>query len=227
MARSKTMTYEIDGDNFLGDMLSGVLGSVVPGILSESQEAELANELLEVSSEEELEEFLGDLFNSAVRGISNFAKSDVGQAVIDGAKTLVKKGLPAVGGALGSFVAPGIGTTIGTRLGTMASGLINELPVEVEPQELDHEVAKRIVQIGAEAARQASRLAPSGEPPTSVASKAIVNAVSKIAPAALVQTRVRPRRRQFGEFMIDGSVSASRREGRWQRRGQNIVLLDV
>jgi hypothetical protein len=232
MGRTRNYGYgyesETEQEDFIGDLLSGVLGSAASGLLSEVEEEQYAGDLLEINSEDELEEFLGDLFGKAVKGISNFAKSDVGQALGQAVKTMAKKSLPAIGGALGSYVAPGIGTSVGTQLGTMASGLIGELPFEVEPQAIDHEVAKRIVRIGAEAARQASRMGSSGEPPTSVASKAIVNAVNKIAPATLVQAGMRPRRqRHFAEMEIDRQVPTSRREGRWHRRGRNIVLLDV
>jgi hypothetical protein len=78
-----------------------------PGVLpfSEAEELALAMELLEVSDEDEMEQFLGKVFKK----IGKFAK----------------KALPFVGKALGSFIPiPGVGTAIGGALGTMASRAI-------------------------------------------------------------------------------------------------------
>ena len=43
--------------------------------LGEMEQLELAAELLEVSNEQELENFLGDVFKSIGKGVSNFANS--------------------------------------------------------------------------------------------------------------------------------------------------------
>src|SRR6266508_2088562 len=48
---------------------------------SEMQELALASELLEVSSEAELEQFLGGLFNKVAGAASQFARSDTGRAL--------------------------------------------------------------------------------------------------------------------------------------------------
>ena len=40
---------------------------------------ELASELLEVTSEQELEQFLGDVFRAASQAVGNFVRSDTGR----------------------------------------------------------------------------------------------------------------------------------------------------
>ena len=98
-----------------------------PGMLpfSEAEEIALAMELLEVASEEELEQFLGKVFKK----IGRFAK----------------KALPFVGKALGSFIPiPGVGTAIGGALGSLASRAIKG------EQELDE--ARRFVRLTGTAA---------------------------------------------------------------------------
>src|SRR5262249_17289427 len=87
---------------------------------SEAEETELAYELLGVSSEEELDQFLGKLFKGVVRGIGKVA-SFAGKALrpLGGIlKGIAKKALPFVGGALGSLIPiPGVGTAVGSALG--------------------------------------------------------------------------------------------------------------
>ena len=83
---------------------------------SEFEESELAEELLNVQSEEELEQFLGSLVKKAWRGVKKFAKSKVGRALGGVLKKIAKKALPIAGGALGSFIPiPGVGTDDRTR----------------------------------------------------------------------------------------------------------------
>lgn len=180
---------EFEDEDFLGalgNIVSSVLGGELESPLHEMQELELAHELLEVQSEQELEDFLGKVFKSAVKGVSNFAKSSAGKALGGALKGLAKKALPVVGGALGSFVAPGVGTAIGSKLGSMASNLF-EMEGEIGEQELELEMARRVVRIGATAARNASRTAGSA-PPKVVASRALVTATRRHAPNALRRT---------------------------------------
>ena len=68
---------------------------------------ELAQELLEITNEAELEEFLGKLVRRVARGASAFMRSGVGKAVGGVLRNVAKTALPMVGSALGSFVAPG------------------------------------------------------------------------------------------------------------------------
>src|ERR1041384_6023622 len=54
----------------------------------EALEMELATELLGVSNEQELEQFLGSMFKKVARGVSNFAKSGIGKSLIGGLKSI-------------------------------------------------------------------------------------------------------------------------------------------
>jgi len=45
----------------------------------EAYEMEMATELLGVSNEQELEQFLGKMFKKVASGVSNFAKSGIGK----------------------------------------------------------------------------------------------------------------------------------------------------
>ncbi|MDX6680341.1 MAG: hypothetical protein QOG94_380 [Solirubrobacteraceae bacterium] len=193
--------YEGEDEQFLGDILSKVgqvVGPQLPGIakgiygaltsegspLSETQEMELTAELLEVASEEELEEFLGKVFKKVAQGVGGFIRSPVGKALGGVLKGVVQKALPVVGGALGSMVAPGVGTALGSKLGSLASGLF-EMELEGMSQEqAEFEVARRVVRLAATSAAHAAK-APSNAPPAKVARVALTQAARQHAPGLL------------------------------------------
>ena len=118
---------------------------------------EAAAELLEVTNEAELEQFLGNLFKKVASGVGGFVKSSAGKALGGILKNIAKKALPIVGGALGSFVAPGVGTAIGSKLGSMASGLFEVELEGMDEQEAEFEVARRYVRLASTAARMRRR----------------------------------------------------------------------
>src|SRR5205814_8879791 len=63
------------------------------GVLSEADEMELAAELLEISSEEELDQFLGDLAKNVTRAAGRVLKSHIGQAIVSQIKPLARQAL--------------------------------------------------------------------------------------------------------------------------------------
>jgi uncharacterized protein (DUF697 family) len=197
--------------------------------LTEMQEVELATELLEISSEEELEQFLGGL----IKGVGGFMKSGAGRALGGILKKVAKTALPVVGGALGSFVAPGVGTAIGSKLGSMASNLFEVELEGVDREQAEFEVARRYVRFATAAARNAS-LAPTSLPPQVIANRAVAAAARRYAPG---MTRGRGRRRpgygvgyqSYGDGDGDygnggGDQQQGARTGRWVRRGRKVVL---
>jgi hypothetical protein len=175
---------ETETQGFLGGLLGSVLGGEVgeaEGPLTEVQEMELASELLEVTSEAELEQFLGGLFKRVASGVGSFMKSSTGRALGGVLKNIAKKALPVVGGALGSMVAPGVGTALGSKLGSMAGNLFEVELESMSEQEAEFEVARRYVRLASSAARNAA-LAPRTAPPRAVARAAVVAAARRHAP---------------------------------------------
>ena len=64
------------------------------------------------------------------------------------------------GGALGSMIAPGIGTALGSQLGSMASNLF-EMELEgMDHEQAEFETARRYVQLAASAAQNAAHRPP-------------------------------------------------------------------
>lgn len=212
------------------------------GELGSEMETELAAELLEITNEQELEQFLGDI----VKSVGSFIKGPVGQAVGGVLKQVAKTALPAVGGALGSFVAPGIGTAIGSQLGSMAGSAFGEYEVAGEQE---FEVAKKVVQL-AQAAGQHAAMAPPDVPPQAVAEQAVARAAQQVMPGIrlgggggqeMEQEYGHGRRggprgsrsRGYGTYAGSDGTDAGYDDGtrpytgRWVRRGRRIILLGV
>lgn len=194
--------YEGEDEQFIGNILGTIGRAVAPQLpaiasnifgalageaespLSEAQEMELTAELMEISSEAELEEFLGNLFKGVAKGVGGIIRSPVGQALGGALKGVAKAALPAVGGALGSMVAPGIGTAIGGQLGSMASSLFELETAGMTQEQAQFEVARRYVRLASSAARQAA-VAPRNVPPARVVRVALTQAARQHAPGIL------------------------------------------
>jgi hypothetical protein len=200
-------------------------------VFSEEELQELAAELLSVTNEAELDQFLGGLLKKAASAIGSAVKSPIAQQVGSMLKGVAKKHLPQAGAALGGlaggalgtaagaipFVGPAIapfastlGSRAGSSLGQAAGGwLAGKLEMEsMSQEEAEFEVAKQFVRVAGEAVKNASA-APTGAPPAAVARGAVTAALQKVAPAVL------------------DSPHGAANSGRWIRRGRTIVLLGV
>lgn len=175
-----------------------------------SQEVALATELLEVSSEDELDRFLGNVLSSAVSAARSFANSDAGRAVGGVLKSAARQALPQLGGALGGLISPGAGA-LGAKAGQWLSGRF-ELGLETEglsAEDREYQTARSFVRFATETAQRAAQ-AGRGTPPQVAAQQAAVAAAQRHLPGLL-----RPH---------NGSPRA---EGRWVRRGNRIVIFDA
>ena len=180
-------------------------GGEVGSLLTEAEEVELAMELMAVTNEAEMEQFLGNVFKKAWSGIKKIAKPLGGVL-----KSVAKTALPFVGSALGSFIPiPGVGTALGGALGTAVSKALELEYGELESEEAEFEMARRFVRIAASAAQQAGAAPQTGDL-MSAANRAVVNAARQHLPGADL--------RALG-------ASTDRLSGRWFRQGANIVVV--
>jgi uncharacterized protein (DUF697 family) len=190
-------------------------GYEMENVFDESEEMELASELLTVADDEELEYFLGKLIKKAGRKIGKFVKSKAGRALGKVLKGVAKKALPIAGGALGTLVGGPAGGAIGSKLAG-AAGKMFGLELEgLSPEDQEFEVARRVVRLAGNAAQKAA-VAPPRANPVSVAKTAVVKAAKTQAPGL-----IRPIKPMIKPFMSSG------RSGRWVRRGRKIVLMGV
>lgn len=202
--------YELEGE-FPG---SGEYTQESP--FSEAEEMELAAELLTVSSEEELEQFLGKLFKKA----AGFIKTPIGQKLIGGLKRIAKKALPVVGGAIGNFIVPGAGGMIGSKLASAAGNMFGLELEGLSYEDQEFEIAKQIVRLGGAAASHAVEAGETA-PPAQVAQKALTTAAQQYAPGLLrnFQPRQYPVTRDHRHHRHQ-----RRQRGQWERRGNTIIL---
>ncbi|HJV02547.1 MAG TPA: hypothetical protein VJ752_18580 [Burkholderiaceae bacterium] len=183
-----------------------------PGLpFSADREQQLAMELLSVSSEAELEQFLGNVFSSVWNGVKKVA-SPLGGVL----KAVAKRALPYVGGALGSLIPiPGVGTALGRAVGTVVSQALEMEFEGLAPQQQEFEAARRFVRL----AGTAAQLAGQGD-----GSPASVRAAVLVAARRHVPALTRPSRSGHAARLRGGSVMPSGVTGRWRRRGNRIVL---
>lgn len=154
--------------------------------LSLEDQLAFAGDLLEVSDERELEEFLGGLVNKAVGAARRFASSPRGKAVGSALKQALKDALPSIGRAIGNRVSPGAGD-LGAQL---AGDLGSALEVELEgysQADRDFEAARHLVRLICHAAHHAHR-APRGMNPDDVAHAAVEAAFERYAPELAART---------------------------------------
>jgi len=231
--------YEADELGFTGGETEG-----------EVLESELAQELLEITSEEELDRFLGKLASSVVKGASKFVRSPVGKALGGVLKNVVKTAAPMVGGALGSMLLPGVGTAIGSKLGSLAGNLLEAEEAErMDEAEAQYEAARRYVRFAQAAYRNAAH-APRSVPPRVAVRAAAVSAARRHAPT-LLRPRSRPApwrdrrpRRRRGSYGYRGAYTGfdepggwepdddpggepswqGAERGQWVRRGRDLVI---
>jgi hypothetical protein len=203
--------------------------------IDEVEEMELAADFLEITDEQELDQFLGKIFKK----VGKFFKSGVGRKLGGILKGIAKKALPMVGGALGSFVAPGVGTALGSKLGSAAGGLFGLELEGLSPQDQEYEIARRFVRLARSAAQKAQQL-QSALPPDSAARKAVMDAAKKHAPGLLqalggIQSALggfqfeaagTPQSTMSPQSQQNGGGGGGR-SGRWVRRGRKIILIGV
>lgn len=187
---------------------------------SEAEELELAAELLAISNEEELDQFLGKLFKGIGRGLKKFGRfigKKVLPAIGKGLKAIGKVALPVLGKALGSFIPiPGVGTAIGGALGTTVSKALELEFSGLPSEEAELEMARRFVRIAATAARQAALSDPHASP------EAIANA-ALMAAARMHVPNLPVRMASGGPGLND--LSGNARSGRWLRRDYRVPVL--
>jgi hypothetical protein len=173
--------------------------------LNETQEIELALELLEVGNEADLEQFLGKL----IRRVGKIGKGLL-KPLAGVLKPLAKVAMPFIGGALGSFIPiPGVGTALGTALGGAVSKAL-----EVEFEGMDREMAEleraqRFVRMAADVA-QRLQATGNGSWSDSEVQSALLDAARRHLP--MLQPPQAP---------MQGNA------GRWVRRGSQIQVQGI
>jgi uncharacterized protein (DUF697 family) len=209
------------------------------GMFSEAEEMELANELLSVSNEAELEQFLGNFLRKAASVAGSVIKSPIGQAVGGVLKGVAKKALPLAGGAIGGYFGGPLGAKIGSGLANAAGNVLGLEAEAMSGEDREFEGAKQFVRLAADTVNRAAQAR--GGDPRSVAQAAATAAARQLAPGLLSKGgaqgmqlggmgggmgRAQCGNGGSGGGMSGGGISGGR-GGRWMRHGQKIVLYGV
>jgi hypothetical protein len=218
MTNAEQETYEFSGESeafeaeqFEWQGESGWGGETE--VFSEAEVMELAGELLEVSNENELDHFLGNLIRSAGSALGQVVRSPVGQAVGGLLKGAAKYALPLAGTALGGIVGGPLGARIGGGLAGAASDALG-LEAEAEAEDREFEGAKSFVKMAGDTLKSTLAGDP-GRSPLALAKAALTEAAQKHAPGLLAGGSALPPHAHHGG-----------RVGRWVRQGRNIIIVN-
>jgi hypothetical protein len=187
-------------------------GESEAGVFGEAIEMELAAELLEIASEEELDHFLGNLIKKAGSAVGSIVRSPIGNAIGGVLKSAAKRALPIAGGALGAYVGGPLGAKIGSGLASMAGQALGLELEGLTQEDREFNAARQFVRWAGETSRNALAAAPAADP-VAVAKTAAAEAARVHAPGLL------------------GGAAAPRvnraHSGRWIRRGNSILLIGI
>lgn len=199
----------------------------------EAMEMEMATELLNVSNEQELEQFLGKLVRRAAGAVKSFAKSSAGRAIGGFLKAAAKKALPIVGKAAGTFFGGPLGGMVGGKLGSMASNLF-ELELEgLSNEDKEFEYARAFVRYANDAVRRTAYNPNFRFQPRRIARNAAIASARKFAPGLLRRlprnsNRSRGYNPSYGSSYSNGNDynqgMPEGGSGSWYRQGNRIIL---
>ena len=215
---------EISSEVLTGEYGTGEVHGTMAGegVFDEVQEMELASALLEVSSEGEMDRFLGNLFRRVGRAVGSAVRSPTGQALGGILKDAARQALPVVGSGIGAAIGGDRGGQIGRQLATTA-GQIFGLELEgLSQEDQEYETARRYVRLSSAAAANAARM-PSTVNPMTAARSAFSMAARRHAPGFL---RRRPRGPGFTGGSADFAGDGEPQQGRWVRRGRNVIIVN-
>lgn len=216
--RSQESESNYESDEIFGDS-EGDFEEEISGEITEQEELDLAAELLTVSNDRELDQFLGGVFKKL--------KGAIVPALTNYIKPLAKKLIPLAATAAGGFFGGPVGAKIGGKLGSLATNLFEVDFESMDPETQDFEVAKSFVRFASAAAKNAATSADSGGDPRKIAKNAIVRAARSHAPGLLADRGVGTGSGSAGAGIPTGVRRCRPQTGRWIRRSGRIVLLGV
>lgn len=197
---------------------------------SEGEELELATELIGISGEGELDQFLGGVLKRAWRSATRVAPGLGAIAPQLGGilRGVAGKLLPVAAGAAGTFLGGPAGGALGARLGSLASDALQGELEGLGAEDREFEVARRLVRLAGTAATRAAA-APPGADPYAVARTAVAQALRREFPRGAPGP---------GGYYLNRPVPAGQpgrrtwqalrgQRGHWVRQGDRIILYGI
>lgn len=218
------MNYEYQEAYEFNPVLAGEFGY-------EMHENELAQELMGIQNEEELEYFLGNLLKSAWSGAKSLYNSPIGQQLknqaVSGLKSLGKQVLPRLGSAAGGRLFGATGARLGGKLGNMAA---RGLGLEFEgasPQDRRFEASKRFIRVAKIAGKRIAAHVKSGRPVSSRIVRGMIIQAGRDLFPGLPASSGYDGSPKGGQSGYANSSSTSQNRGTWYRQGNRIILQGV
>ena len=201
----------------------GLLGEYELGEMTEAQELELASELLEIASEEELEEFLGDVWKRVSAGAKSAYNSDLAQKYV--IPTVMRYAPVAVDAAAQAILPPGVDVDAFRRTQQLLQMGKAKLDAtygkELEglsAEDREFEIARSYVRFAIEALRRALQTPP--RVPKPVAAQIAVREAARQHAPGLVANVPAP----AGTTPLGNGSNGAMPSGRWVRQGSSIVI---
>lgn len=186
--------------------------------LGETDEMELAGELLSVGSEAELEQFLGDLVKSVGRAVGKLSGIPIPPALTTALKGVAKKALPQLGSAIGGMFGGATGGKIGGQVASQAGKMFGLELEGLSSEDREFEVARHFIRFASDAAKSFLKKG-AGSNPVSAARGALLTAARRRAPGLITALR------QADDHLREGEeAEAGGQSGRWVRRGKKLIL---
>lgn len=192
---------------------------------NEMYETEMAQRLLNVQSEEELNHFLGGLVSMGLQGARALYNSPVGQSLknqlVSGTKALARRVLPTVASKVGGYFGGSTGARWGQQLGNWAANrYLNEYEAEME-YEAELSNAHRIVRVARQSSLLIAQRARSGQP---ISRHSVKSIIMKVARQYFPELSREVQREQAAD---DDSNSGVPEQGTWYRQGNQIIITGV
>jgi hypothetical protein len=185
---------------------------------NETLELELASEMLEVTNEYELEQFLGKALRRASQLARKGLSSQLGSSLGSILKPLAKAALPQLATLAGSVVGGPLGGMIASRLADSAGNLFGLELEGLSNEDREFEVARRYVNLVNKSTQHALNANPAADP-RAIAKAAVATAARQIAPAV--------RQAYPPSVYTNQAPNGSHFRGTWVRRGRRIILYGV
>jgi hypothetical protein len=186
----------------------------------QSHEMELAAELLGVTNEAELEQFLGGFLSRAASAAGSFINSPAGQQIKGLLKSAAKQALPKIGGAIGGHFGGEGGAQLGSKIAAGAGRLLGLELEGLSNEDREFEVARQFVRFANNAV---SRTARHGATALD-ARNAFRNAAREHAPG-LFSAPVASNLDTNQAINPNNLIAGFPRSGRWVRNGNTLTLV--
>jgi hypothetical protein len=181
--------------------------------LTEAQELALAGEVLEVGSEAELEEFLGDLWNRTKSAVGRAYNSAAVQKALPTIKAVGGKMLPVAAGKLADLAWKGSGDFVKAGAGALIDQWLKEELEGLSAEDRELALARRYIRFAHEALTRAAEM-PERVPPRVAGQIAVTDSARANIPGVV----------PFLPQLNGGGGGSEPAAGRWVRRGSTIEI---